>query len=92
MAALTTTDVKKFLRVDFSDDDTLIASLMAAADEYIKAAVGEGYDNTSERAKFLSLAVISDMYDNRGISDKVSGNMRRLIQDFSQQLRLELIV
>lgn len=92
MAALTVTDVKKFLRVDFSDDDALITALMGAADEYLKGSVGELYDNTSERAKTLSLIVIADLYDNRGISDKASGNVRKLIDDFALQLRLELIV
>ncbi|MDD2217958.1 MAG: head-tail connector protein [Eubacteriales bacterium] len=92
MAALTLTDVKGYLRVDFGDDDVLIESLMTAADEYLKASVGAIYDNTSERAKTLSLIVISDLYDNRqlGASEKVSNNVRKLVDDFSLQLRLEL--
>ena len=90
MPALTLTDVKKYLRVDFDDDDTLIGSLMLAADEYLKASVGATYATTSERAKTLSLIVISDLYDNRQLGEKVSNNVRRLVDDFSLQLRLEL--
>lgn len=90
MAALTLTEVKNYLRVDFSDDDALIASLMSVADEYLKSSVGATYDNTSERAKILLLLVISDLYDNRGLSDKASGNVRKLVDDFSLQMRLEL--
>jgi len=92
MAALTLAEVKNYLRVDFDDDDALIASLMSVADEYLKASVGDLYDNTSERAKTLSLIVISDLYDNRGLSDKASSNVRRLVEDFSLQLRLGLRV
>jgi uncharacterized phage protein (predicted DNA packaging) len=87
---LTLQEVKDYLRVDFNEDDALISSLMTAADEYLKSSVGVEYDNTSERAKTLSLIVISDLYDNRGLSDKASANVRRLVEDFSLQLRLEL--
>lgn len=91
---LTLQEVKDYLRVDFNEDDALISSLMTAADEYLKSSVGVGYDNTSERAKTLSLIVISDLYDNRGLNDANSGgikpNVRRLVEDFSLQLRLEL--
>ena len=93
MAALTRDDVKKYLRVDFTDDDTLIDRLMIAADEFLKGSIGATYDNTGERAKTLSLIVISDLYDNRGLHDdsaKVSNNVRRLVDDFSLQLRLEM--
>lgn len=90
MAALTLIEVKNYLRVDFDDDNTLITSLMTVADDYMKASVGTLYDNTSERAKTLSLIVISDLYDNRGMNEKVSGNVRKLVDDMSLQLRLEL--
>lgn len=92
MAALILSEVKNYLRVDFSDDDNLITALMAAANDYLKDSIGATYDNTSERAKTLSLIVISDLYDNRGISDKASGNVRRLIEDFTLQMRLGLRV
>jgi len=66
---------------------------MIAADEFLKGSIGINYDNTGERAKTLSLIVISDLYDNRGLHDdsaKVSNNVRRLVEDFSLQLRLEM--
>lgn len=90
MAALTLTEVKNYLRVDFLDDDAMLTALMAAADEYLKGSVGATYSNTSERAKVLSLLVISDLYDNRNLSDKTSANVRKLVEDFSLQMRLEL--
>lgn len=89
MSTLTLQQVKDFLRIDFSDDDNLLEMLINVADEYVKSAVSSTYDDTSERAKMLSLIVIQDLYDNRGITEKVSGNVRKLVSDFSLQLRLE---
>lgn len=86
---VTLEEVKNYLHVDFDDDDEILQSLIAAADEYLRGAVNPNYDIMSERAKMLSLIVISDLYDNRGISDKASGNVRKLVEDFSLQLKLE---
>lgn len=86
---VTLEEVKNYLHVDFDDDNEILQSLIAAADEYLRGAVNPNYDTMSERAKMLSLIVISDLYDNRGISDKASGNVRKLVEDFSLQLKLE---
>lgn len=86
---VTLEEAKSYLRVDFSDDDNLITSLINASDEYLKAAINSTYDATSERAKTLALIVVGDLYDNRELSEKVSGNTRRLVQNFALQLRLE---
>lgn len=89
---LTLETVKGYLRVDFEDDDSLLNSLMLVADEYLKGAIGKGYDTESERAKMLALIVIQDLYDSRGINEKVSGSIRKLVSDFSLQLQLETVV
>lgn len=90
MAALTLEEVKNYLRVDLNDDDNLIQSLMGAADEYLKGSIDTKYNKEDERAKMLSLLIISDLYDNRGITEKVSRNIRRLVDDMSLQMKLEL--
>ena len=86
---VTLKDVKSYLHIDFDDDDDILQGLILTADEYLRGAVNPNYDTMSERAKMLSLVVISDLYDNRGISDKASGNVRKLVEDFSLQLKLE---
>ena len=88
----TVAEVKSYLRINFDDDDTMLASLILVANEWLKGAVGKDYDNTSERAKMLSLIVISDLYDNRGMTDKLGGTTRRLVSDFALQLKLETVV
>lgn len=87
---LTLQEVKNYLRVDFENDDALLTSLMVAADEYLKASVGASYDAESERAKILSLIVVSDMYSNREATEKESAKIRQIVESFSLQMRLEL--
>lgn len=86
---LTLQDVKNYLHIDFDDDDKLLTHLIGVAHEYICSAVNVKYNPDSERAQMLSLIVISDLYDNRGISDKASGNVRKLVNDFALQLKIE---
>jgi len=92
MAALTLIEVKNHLKVDFDTDDTKIACLMIVADNYMKGSVGETYDTADESSKELLLKVITDLYDNRGISGKAGTNERRLFDDMELQMRLGLRV
>ena len=86
---LTLQNVKSYLKIDFDDDDELLNSLIKTADEYLKSAISIKYNSDTERAKLLSLIVIQDLYDNRGLTEKVSGNVRKLVSDFTLQLKLE---
>jgi len=86
---ITLDEVKSYLRISFNDDDALLTMLISVADEYLKGAISPKYNSTSERAKMLSLIVVSDLYENREMSQKVSGTVRRIVEDFSLQLRLE---
>lgn len=86
---LTLQNVKSYLKIDFDDDDELLKSLIKTADEYLKSAISIKYNSDTERAKLLSLIVIQDLYDNRGLTEKVSGNVRKLVSDFTLQLKLE---
>lgn len=94
MAALALQDVKDYIGIDYSDTQTdrLLERLMVVADQYLIGSIGADYPKTDERAKQLALLVISDLFENRETTDKVSGSVRRLVDDFSLQLRMELIV
>ena len=82
-------EVKNYLRIDFEDDDRLLESLINVADEYLKGAISSQYNSQSERAKMLTLIMIGDLYDSRGLTQKVGGTIRNLVSDFSLQLKLE---
>lgn len=85
-------EVKDYLGIDYADEmvERNITRSIATADAYLKGAIGDNYPTEDPRAKEVSLIFIADLYDNRGVIEKVSGNVRRLVDDFLLQLRLEL--
>jgi len=66
------TEVKKFLRVDFDEDDQYISLLMDAAKEYIIHAVGF-YDETKALIKLIALTFISSLYEKRSYTVEEAG-------------------
>lgn len=89
---LTLQDVMDYLSIDYTDERTtrVLTRTLKLADEYLKGSIGEDYPKDDERAKEIALIVIDDLYSNRGLTDKVAGTTRRLVEDFGLQLRLEL--
>lgn len=88
----TVDEVLKYLGIDYADEMVTanIERSIKTADAYLKGSIGKNYPTDDPRAKELALIFIADLYDNRGMIEKVSGNVRRLVDDFSLQLRLEL--
>lgn len=85
-------EVKNYLGIDYTDEmvEANISRMIKTADSYLKGSIGENYPDDDPRAVELALLIIADLYDNREMTDKVSGNVRRFVNDVSQQLRLEL--
>lgn len=85
-------EVLAYLGIDYSDDmvKSNIERTIKTADAYLKGSIGENYPIEDPKAKELALIIISDLYDNRGLNSTISGNTRRLVDDLSLQLRLEL--
>lgn len=85
-------EVLAYLGIDYADDmvNKNIERVINSADAYLKGSIGEGYPVEDPRAKELALIIISDLYDNRGLHSTMSGNVRKLVDDLSWQLRLEL--
>ena len=85
-------EVLAYLGIDYSDDmvKVNIERAIKTADAYLKGSIGEGYPVKDPRSKELALIIISDLYDTRGLNSTVSGNTRKLVDDLSLQLRLEL--
>ena len=85
-------DVLAYLGIDYADDmvNKNVDRCIKTADAYLKGSIGKNYPTEDPRVKELALILISDLYDNRGMIEKVAGNVRRLVDDMSLQLRLEL--
>lgn len=80
------------LGIDYEDDVVTrnVNRAIKTADAYLKGSIGEKYPVEDPRSKELALMIISDIYDNKGLKDTISGNTRKLVDDMSLQLRLEL--
>lgn len=85
-------EVLDYLGIDYADDMITrnIERCINVSDAFIKGSIGENYPVDDPRIKELSLIVIDDLYENRGLDGNVSGNTRRLVHDLSLQLRLDL--
>lgn len=80
-------EIKKYLRIDFDDDDQYIELLRLTAREYIQDAIGT-YDESSSRVKLLTLCIIGDLYENRQYTaSKFSDRASRTIQTIVLQLQ-----
>ena len=85
-------EVLAYIGIDYEDEMVTrnVERAIKTADAYLKGSIGDNYPTDDPRAKELALIFIADLYDNRGMIEKVSGNVRRLVDDFMLQLRLEL--
>ena len=85
-------EVLAYLGIDYSDEmvEKNIERTIKSADAYLKGSIGANYPVDDPRSKELALIIISDLYDNRGLQSTISGNTRKLVDDLSLQLRLEL--
>ena len=92
MSALTAQDVKDYLGIDYTDDatDRLISKMLLTADAYMKGALGASYPADDERVQMVAKIIISDLFDHRDLSNKVSGATRRLVDSMLMQVRLEM--
>ena len=85
-------ELKGYLGIDYSDDTTekRLKHLIRVADKYLESSLGKNYPEDDDRVIELAFIVISDLYDSHYLTEKVSGNIRKLVSDFSLQLRLEM--
>lgn len=90
---LTEAELRDYLGIDYDEDRMVrnnVASAIALADAYLKGAIGDDYPTEDPRAKELAKIVAADIYNNRGITEKIAYTVRKLVKDFELQLRMEL--
>ena len=86
------TDALDYLGIDFVDDVVTrnIKHAIQTADAYLKGSLGENYPIDDPRSKELAKIIVSDIYDKRGLIEDMTGNTRKLVNDMSWQIRLEM--
>ncbi|WP_369806542.1 head-tail connector protein, partial [Geobacillus sp. FJAT-46040] len=73
---ITLDEAKQWLRVEHSDEDGLISTLINAAEKYLFNATGNTFDSTNELAKLFCYVLVTDWYENREMIGKTSEKVR----------------
>lgn len=63
-------DVKRYLHIDYDDDDEVIQDFIETSKVYIESCVGTGYSQSDAGLKLFNLLqkkLVDDMDKNRGI-------------------------
>ncbi len=57
MAIITLKEVKEYARIDIDEDDPLLETMIAAAEEYLRNATGKDYPETGEDGEKINYAL-----------------------------------
>lgn len=71
-------EIKSYLRIDYEDDDEILANLIEVSEEYIDSCVGTAYKSNEKAIKLANLLqkkLITDMFENR--STEISNSSKR---------------
>lgn len=82
-------EAKLFLRLEseYTDEDTLIQSLIDAATEHLHNATDIVFDNTNPLAKLYVNVLVSDYFDNRGTIEEIKTRTRLTLDSIILQLQ-----
>lgn len=83
---ITLDEAKQWLRIEHNDEDSLISTLISAAEKYLVNATGNAFDNTNELAKLFCYVLVTDWYENREMIGKTSDQVRPIITSILAQL------
>ena len=87
---MTLSDVKLYLRIDYDAEDTLLETMLQAAENYMVSAVTDYEKNYSESEKYAAaadickMAIIAQMYEDRNSQQK--GDFGFVIRSMINQL------
>lgn len=83
---ITLEEAKQWLRIDHNDEDSLINTLISAAEKYLINATGNVFDSTNELAKLFCYVLVTDWYENREMIGKTSEKVRHTVESMVAQL------
>ena len=89
---VTVEDVLAYLGIDYADEMVTknVKRLIDTADAYLESAVGKDYPTDDPKAKEIALILIADLYDYRGMTINNFNITRKIVDDLTLQLQLEL--
>jgi len=84
---ITLEETKGYLRVDNTEDDALITSLISASETYLSNATGNTFDGTNSLAKLFCWVLVTDWYENRELAiGKIGEKIRPIVDSMLAQL------
>lgn len=86
---LTLEEAKRYLKIDFEDDDEDIQSFIEAAEAYIDSMVGTFYkedEKAVKLAKLLQKKLVNDMYENRNTEIPSNTKQDRIVTSILDKL------
>lgn len=79
-------DIKDYLKIDYSDDDTLLLTMLVASQSFIQNYLCRkfsDFDEVPTEFTIAALSIISHWYENRQLQSKDIGNAPELQFVFS---------
>lgn len=86
---LTLEEAKRYLKIDFEDDDEDIESFIEAAEAYIDSMVGTLYKEDEKAVKLailLQKKLVNDMYENRNTEIPSNTKQDRIVTSILDKL------
>jgi uncharacterized phage protein (predicted DNA packaging) len=86
---MTLQEIKTYLRVDYTEDDDYINSLIEVSQIYIDSMVGVDYKTDTKAVKLAELLqkkLISDMYESRGTEVVSNTKQDRIVNSILDKL------
>lgn len=83
--------VKQYNAIDFEDDDEILGIFIEESKDYITEFTGKSFDENNKKHKLILIALVKDLYENRGYTVKEIGKRNRHIHTLllREQLRKE---
>ena len=83
---------KQWLKIDDDADDNVVQLVYDAAQEYVRAAVGDDVNTDSPRCRIVILNIMATLYESREFTpEKVSEKTQYTINSLLRQLWVEQI-
>lgn len=84
-------EIKEYLKIDSTDEDTLLTTFEAGAEMYLTNATGNTYDSTNPLAKLYCLCLIDDWYKYRSYTlDFANGAVNEKVRYTLNSIGLQL--
>lgn len=84
---LTVEEAKNWLKDIPPEEDLIIGTLISAAETYLYNATGNVFDETNDLARLFCLVLVTDWYENREYTGRVTVRTRPIVQSILVQLR-----